>query len=1034
MPTYKPYTKHQLQETLKQIGGAAHAPIGQLDIRAWWSAEPLTFEARTTGEALHLEVGDKWGDLFDCAWFRFTGTVPEAAAGKHVVLLLDVNGEMCVFDAGGHPQQGLTTVTSGYDFSLGAPGKRVLELTPKATGGEPIDVWADAGCNDLFGNLQGNGTVREAAIAICHDATRALYYDFEVLFDLLGVLPVDSPRYQQILTALNDVAHLWFSAVPIYGAGPDRADAQEALAAEARAILAPLLAQRGGDPSLEISAVGHAHMDLGWLWPIRETVRKGARTFSTALTLIDRYPDYIFGASQPQYWLWMKAHYPHLYARIKEQVAAGRIEPQGAMWVEADTNVTGGEALVRQLLQGKRFWQEEFGVDVTYLWLPDVFGYNAALPQILRLAGVDIFSTQKLSWSLINAFPHQSFHWQGIDGTRVLTHMLPEETYNSAAAPRSVRRIESNYRDSGVSSYALMVFGIGDGGGGPGEEHLERLDRIRDLAGLSPVRQEPAAALFKRWRTQADRFATWIGELYLERHEGTLTTEARNKWYNRKLELGLRELEWTAVLATRLSGAAYPEERLRDIWREVLLYQFHDILPGSSIKRVYDESLARYAAMHEEVESRTTEHAKHLAAHIDTRGMANPVVVHNALSWQRDEWLDVAGTWHRVSVPAMGYTVVDAAAPAPEIPQVSATENTLENDIVRATFASDGSIVSFYDKRLGRELLPAGHHANQLLVFRDPGDAWDFPMDYAEQTPQPLTLVSQTPRVDGPCATMAQVYRIGHSTLSQEVILRADSPRLDFVSQLTWREKETMLRTRFPVAVHTDVATFEIQFGYLRRPTHRNTTWDLARDEVAAHRWVDVSEAGYGVALLNNCKYGHKVKEEGHGPVIDLNLLRSAPYPGPRLVDDADVAPGEPHHGYTDQADHAFTYALYPHAGDHVTGGVLQAGHALNVPLRVTPVEAHDGPLPRTTSFLSLDAPGVVVEAVKQAEEGPDVIVRLYEAAGRATEATLRCGFPVSTVAEVNLLEQSPQPLAVADGTVALSLRPFEIKTLRLKA
>ena len=453
MPTYKPYTKRHLDLALPQIEAAIYTVVGPLDIRAWCTREPTPFAERQTGDEKQLKIGDTWGKLFDCAWFHFTGTVPPQAAGQKVVLLLDVNGELCVVDRDGAPARGLTNAASTYDYRLGRPGKRVLPFLERAQGGEPVDVWADAGCNDLFGNLQEGGAIKEAAIATCDETVRGLFYDYELLLDFLKALPEDSPRYQQILTGLSDVVHLITGGSALAGLRPS----QLANAAAARAVLAPLLAQRGGDPSLRIAAVGHAHMDLGWLWPIRETIRKGARTFATAIANIEKYPDYIFGASQPQYFLWMKEYYPALWAKIVAQVQAGRIEPQGCMWVEADTNVSGGEALVRQILHGRRFFRREFGVDVRYLWLPDVFGYSGSLPQILKKAGVDYFSTQKLSWSLINPFPHQSFHWEGIDGTQVSTHMLPEETYNSSAAPRAVRKVEQNYKDSGVSGHALLV-------------------------------------------------------------------------------------------------------------------------------------------------------------------------------------------------------------------------------------------------------------------------------------------------------------------------------------------------------------------------------------------------------------------------------------------------------------------------------------------------------------------------------------------------------------------------------------------------
>jgi alpha-mannosidase len=1027
MPDYKFYTKRQLEAALKMIGEAAYVEVAPLTIQAWCTHEPVSFEERHAGKARSLQVGDRWGDLFDCAWFRFTGEIPQDAAGEHVVLLLNVNGEMCVFDDAGVPVRGLTPVASGYDYSLGTPGKRVLEITDAAAGGEPIEVWADAGYNDLFGNISGDGTIQQAAVAICRDEVRDLYFDFEVLLDFLKVLDEESPRYHQVLTGLTDVTHVLYGGI-------------SETAAEARAILKPLLDQAGGDPSLKISAVGHAHMDLAWLWPIRETIRKGARTFSTAIELADRYPDYVFGASQPQYFVWMKTHYPALYEKIKAKVAEGRLEPQGAMWVEADTNVSGGEALVRQVLYGKRFFKEEFGVDLDYLWLPDVFGYSAALPQILKKAGVTTFSTQKLSWSLINTFPHQSFHWEGIDGSQVLTHMLPEETYNSPAAPRSVRRIEQNYKDKGVSHHALMVFGIGDGGGGPGAEHLERLARIKNLAGLSPVKQETAADFFKVWRQEAARFPTWVGELYLERHEGTLTTEARNKWYNRKMELGLRSLEWRAVAAGVLADIVYPQERLTAIWREVLLYQFHDILPGSSIKRVYDESLERYAAMHAEVEALIAEREAALADRVDTSGMTAPAVIFNDLAWERTGWVRIGdeadGQWAFATVPSMGYATVDAAAAQPAIATLTATPNKLENDCLAVAFSDAGTIVSLYDKRLGREVLPEGAEANQLLVFVDPGDAWDFPMDYAAQAPRSMALASAEAWVDGPQVVLQQTYRLGHSELVQTLRLTAGSARLDFETQVRWRETQAMLRTRFPVDVHANEATYEIQFGHLKRPTHRNTTWDLARDEVAAHKWVDLSQRDFGVALLNDSKYGHKIK----GNVIDLNLLRSAPYPGYNRLVDADFPEGEPHEGYTDQCDHVFTYALYPHAGDAVTGGVIEAGYALNVPLRVTPIAVHAGDAPRSLSLLSLDSEAagtVVVEAVKHVEDAgghrrSEIIVRLYEATGASVRAAVAFGFPVTGAVEADLMEQALDTLDVVDNAVTLDFRPFEIKTLRL--
>lgn len=1017
MPDFTPYTTRDLERTLAAIEKRIYRVVGDLEITAWRTAEPEPFGRRCSGQELRLRVGDKWGDLFDCAWFRFRGRVPDAAAGQPVVLLLDVNGELCVVDEAGVPVRGLTSHATVFELAMGRPGKRVLPLSPAARSGEAIEVWADAGCNDLFGNLIGNGTIKEAYVAIGHEETRALYYDFEVLLDSLTVLAPQSARYQQIRGALNDVTHLLWGE---YSSATVRA---------ARTLLARALAKRGGDPSLRISALGHAHMDLGWLWPIRETKRKGLRTFATVLRNMERYDDYVFAASQAQLFRWMQEESPALYAVIRQRVQEGRIEPQGALWVECDTNLPGGESLVRQLLHGYRFFRDEFGADVRYVWLPDTFGYSAALPQILRRAGMRYFSTQKLSWSLVNAFPHHSFRWQGIDGSEVLVHMLPEETYNSSAAPRAVGRIEANYRDKGVSDRALLVFGIGDGGGGPGEEHLERLARLGNFAGLSPVKQEPAAVFFADWSKDADRFATWVGELYLERHQGTLTTQGRNKRSNRRIEQALHDLEWLAVWAEITCGVSYPAARLDAIWKEVLLYQFHDILPGSSIKRVYDETTPRYEALLADVHDQIAERQRALAGCTATAGVAQPVAVFNSLSWERSEWLRLDAGWRRVTVPALGYAVVDAAAASAAIPTLHAADDLLENDRLRVRFDQDGSIVSVYDKLAEREALPAGEAANRLAVYHDPGDPWDFPLDYAESAPRYMELVGSGAHLDGPRAVLVQTYRLGHSVIVQEIALTAGSSLLVFATRASWREREAMLRVAFPVAVQADEATCEIQFGHVRRPTHRNTSWDLARDEVAAHKWVDLSQRDYGVALLNDCKYGHKIKDH----VIDLDLIRSVPYPGPHLVQDEAVADGEPHHGYTDQEDHEFRYALRPHAGDPVTAGVIRAAYEFNYPLAAVAARPLTGNGHPVAPLLHVDAENVIVETVKRAEDGCGVIIRLYEAAHARTQTAVRFPLPVRAVAETDLLEEAGRPLALQDGTVALEFQPFEIKTLKLE-
>ena len=583
------YDKFDPLRSLAKIEDAIYTHLQPLRVEAWLTPEPVPYAERTSGTYRDLKLGEGWGKLWECAWMHVTGEVPSSARGQKIVLLIDINGEALVYDEQGTAVLGLTTVNSEFDLSLGWPGKRVVEVSDKARGGETIDLWMDTGANDLFGRLPENGILREAHISICHENMRLLFHDYFVLEELTRQLPEQSARRIRIWKALYDAAQV------LNAYSDDEA-------AAARKILAPELAKTGGTPSLTVSGIGHAHIDLGWLWPIRETIRKGGRTFATAIAMMERYPDYVFGASQAQLYQWVKDYYPAVYDKVKKKIAEGRWEIQGGMWVEPDMNISGGEALVRQFIYGKRFWQQEFGKDTRMLWLPDVFGYNGALPQIMKKSEIDYFMTIKISWSKFNTFPHHTFWWEGIDGSRVLAHMPPEGTYNSAAAPRSIAAIEREYRDKYVSEQALLLYGIGDGGGGPGESHLENLSRMKNLEGLPPVIQEPAEVFFNRLELNGDNYKTWSGELYLEYHQGTLTTQARNKRFNRKLEYALRELEWLGVWAASVDkGYAYPTEALDAIWHEMLLFQFHDILPGSSITRVYTELLARYAVMMDQV-------------------------------------------------------------------------------------------------------------------------------------------------------------------------------------------------------------------------------------------------------------------------------------------------------------------------------------------------------------------------------------------------------------------------------------------------
>jgi alpha-mannosidase len=753
------------------------------------------------------------------------------------------------------------------------------------------------------------------------------------------------------------------------------------------------------------------HLDLAWLWPIRETIRKGARTFSTALALMDRYPDYVFGASQPQLYQWMKDRYPDLYARIRERVDQGRWEAQGASWVEGDVNLAGGESWVRQLLHGTRFFRDEFGVDARVAWLPDNFGFPASLPQVLKKSGVDYFLTIKLSWNTTTRFPRHSFIWQGLDGSEILAHMPPEGTYNSAALPHSVRSVETSYEHKDVSEHAMLLFGIGDGGGGPGEEHLERLARMANLEGLPPVRQERSSEFFARLQAESADLPTWEGELYLERHQGTYTTQGRTKRFNRKLEILLHDLEWISVLARALAGHPYPSEALDPIWKEALLYQFHDILPGTSIGRVYEETGVRYGILTREAEDLIGHAAKAIGDSIDGSSLARPVLVLNSLPWTRSQWVKLGDEWQFVSdVPSMGYALIDWKPRDATGKVLVARQDRLESDILRIDFGDDGRVVSVFDKQDQRQAINSSG-GNRLIAYDDDGDAWDFPAAYRRGRQRQCVLESAAARIDGPTAILRQRYRLGESRVDQEIVLTAGSRTVEFRTQVDWQESHTMLRTAFPLGIRASEAACDIQFGVVERSTHRNTSWDQARDEICAHKWVDLSQLDYGVALLNDCKYGHRIS----GSTLDLSLLRSPTWPDPSA----------------DRGRHAFTYALYPHAGNHATGRVPQAAYELNVPLRTVELSRPPrGTRARSLSAFSVEGEGVMLETVKQAENGSDVVLRLYEWAGGAANVMVRSQLPVRQAWVSGLMERKPEPVAVAGNAVELRLNPFEIVTL----
>ncbi|MEJ0000339.1 MAG: MFS transporter [Verrucomicrobiota bacterium] len=886
-----------------------------LRMTAWLTKEPLPFKSRVQGEERALEIGGTWGAaIFDCAWFRFEGEAEPSE--EPLALLIDLNGELCLYDEQGHPLAGLTSMASSFDPLLGKAGKRVFWLPEERKNGGPFVYWGDAGYNDLFGRLCGTGRIVEAHVAVCRPDVLRLYRDVAFLADYAHACKGQGALGRRLRTILQDIAACWLPEEP--------ASARDALAAAAR-----FWEMKAGEGLLRLHAAGHAHLDLAWLWPEREGKRKAVRTFATALRLLRTYPDYLFSASQAQMYAWIKETEPALFRRVVDAVKDGRIEPVGDSWVESDTNVPGGESLVRQILEGRHFFQREFGTTSNVIFLPDVFGYSAALPQIARGCGMDYFTTQKLSWNKVNKFPHQTFWWEGPDGSRVLAHMLPEETYNSPAAPSNLLKAQKNYADIGRCDQALMLFGIGDGGGGPGEEHLENLRRSRSAFGLPQVTPGRVGDFFRELSRNAEGLPTWKGELYLEAHQGTLTTHAEIKQANRRAEILLREVEW--LLAAEKILGANPKEDLRPLWRQILFLQFHDILPGSSIRRVYDEALPVYR--------KTLGRLEDLRASLSVRigaaaaGDESRSMVLNTLPWRREGWAMKDGAWHRYRAPALSWTpLLKEECTAPVL-----SDRTVDNGLVTFTLAGQGGISSL---RLadGTEFVAAGELTALPRLYHDAGDAWDTPLAYRRAPIRPMEFISCEEIRTNNEAGFLLLWRLGESTIKQRLTLRSDSPLVFVEYDIDWHRPWTLLRAHFPCAVPHARATYEIQFGWIERAPHDNTSWDAARHEAPHQQWTDLSNAQKGLAILNDGKFGSVIKDG----TIELSLLRCVPYPG--LDAAAAERAGETVTAFSGLGQHRCRLALYPHLGGHLDAGVWRRAREFNLEPHVGTVESREHP------------------------------------------------------------------------------------------
>ncbi|WP_420365620.1 glycoside hydrolase family 38 C-terminal domain-containing protein [Curtobacterium sp. L3-7] len=982
-----------------RIDPAVHRRSAPVTVTAWEVPdEPVPFADAVTQEFTPFTVGSAWGGRpWGTTWFKVTGTVPEdfgTADGTTAELLVDLGFTK---RHPGFQAEGLAYRPDGTTIKAIEPRNNAV---PLAVGpGESFELYVEAGANPDIGGDSFQGAtplgsrktagdepiyrLRALEVVERDDTVWELQQDFWVLRGLMAELPTDGTRGADILRALERAA--------------DALDPDDVAgtAAATREVLAPVLAVPASGAAHRAIAVGHAHIDSAWLWPVRETKRKCARTFSNVLDLMDSDPDFTFACSSAQQYAWIRDEYPSIFARIKQRVAEGRWIPVGGMWVESDTNLPGGEALARQFVAGKRFFLEEFGIDTPEAWLPDSFGYTGALPQIVRAAGSKWFVTQKPSWNETNVIPHTSFHWEGIDGSRILTHLPPADTYNSDVSPADLHRGERQNKERGTANTSMLLYGFGDGGGGPTREMVAAAHRQHDVDGSPRVDLGTPAQVFEQLEQELPVPGVWSGEMYLEFHRGTYTSQIRTKQGNRRSEHLLREAElWAATAAVRL-GLDYPYEQLEAAWHTVLLQQFHDILPGSSIAWVYENAEENYRLVAETLEGLIGDATTALAG-----GSTDGTVVRfNASPVSAGDATALGGSL--------------GSEPEAVPPVRSGDHFVFDTGAVVATIDAAGHVVSFVEHATGRDAIAPGTVAAEYTVFRDTPNQWEaWDIDRAYQR-NGNALSATSVSVEGD--SLVVVRPVGSSTVTTRYSAVAGQPELTIETEVDWHEQQKLLKLAFPLDVRASVASSEIQFGHIDRPTHQNTSWDFARFETSAHRWVHVAEPGFGVAVANDSTYGHDITRSTRADGGTTTLVRESLLRGPTFPD--------PH---ADQGHHVFRTVL--RVGESVLDAA-DSGYRLNLPVRTVAGSAPVSPL------VVVSSPQVFVEAVKLAEDrSGDVIVRLYEGlGGRATDVGVDFGFDVASVAQVDLLERPLGTSWDAGSPVSLTLRPFEIVTLRVR-
>ncbi|HOK29773.1 MAG TPA: alpha-mannosidase [bacterium] len=1002
---------------------------------------------KSTWKTIH--IGEKWTTQSFPCYFKKEFSIPEEFKGLPVRLQIWVEGEGIVY-INDKPVGGLD------------PNHREFRLLDSASGGEKFSILIEAVPRGPFGSYVADPHLAQSRLVSIDESVESAIFDIYAVLDAaknlsdenelkeilvealdnalsLVVFPSETESY---LTSVTEnpfgsrmVFRVWNPPVP-KGDFVSPEETRKSLVSAQKKLQELLEEIKDQYPPVgNITLTGHSHIDLAWLWPMAETRRKIRRTSSSVISLMNKYSDFKYNQSSAQIYAFLKEDEPYLYEKAKERIKAGQWEPIGGMWVESDCNLTSGESLVRQMLYAQKFFEKEFGRRCSVAWLPDAFGFTWTLPQLFKKAGIDYFLTTKINWNETNKFPYDLFYWQGLDGTRIIAHSFlnPGQGYNGNIQALDILGTWKNYRQKAVFPDTLLSFGFGDGGGGPTLEMLEMYQRFKEFPGFPRLKMGSIEEFFAR--VPKDNLPVWDGELYLELHRGTYTTQSRMKKSNRKVEHTLYTAEVLASINYLLTGK-YPQDILTTGWHKLLRNQFHDILPGSSIKEVYQDALRELKEVEDSADEIIKDSLKSIATRVkaDREGFIifNPSSFPRALEYIIEDDTDavelpdgkviktqVTSGGKRlvyspeVKVPPMGYVVLYKSEKTSSSNKTITSGNVLENNLVRVEIGEDGTILSYYDKVNGREVFTS--RGNQLWAYSDRPrnwDAWDIAADYEKYGEEIRDVEYIKILEEGPARGVIEVKkRYRNSSIIQRYVLYKDSPKLDIETIIDWHDRRILVKALFPFDVRSSYATYEIAYGHIQRPTHKNTSWDSAKFEVPGHRWVDISEGNYGVSILNDGKYGYSANES----TIGLSLLRSPIYPD----------------FFADEGEQSFVYSILPHRNDWREGTVYEA-ISLNTPLVGIPLSDAGGKDNLEKSFLEIDARNIVTGAFKKAEDDGSLVLRLCELYGYRGKAKIKFGFDVKKAVETNLLEDELTPIDVNSNEIEVSFKPYEVKTIKL--